>query len=367
MIGRRTGVLVLALVASCISGAVVTAPEAMADPIAVGGPLGYGQTRDIAVVPLPGQPEGIAVDPDDGSIWSGSNRPNSSADVWHWDAGGRLLETYSLADHVPAEHGVNGIALDGDGRVYALDYSGARAVRIDPATGAQSVYATFANLPACAEVAGIPCEPSPVDRPAWPNWATFAPDGTMYVSDLNQATIWKVPAGGGAAEIWYQNADFASIYSINGMQFDAAGRLNFVVTVSLAPDITSIGRGVVYRIAFDSNGSPGPLEKVAVVGQADGLAIGTSGRIYLPISNPFDNSIQVVDPSAGSVVADLPTVVDRVTRSIPYSTPASVAFRGTSLIISNHGLLVIDPHQWAILELGVGETGLALNYPKGLA
>ncbi|KQU50495.1 hypothetical protein ASG84_25885 [Rhodococcus sp. Leaf278] len=97
------------------------------------------------------------------------------------------------------------------------------------------------------------------------------------------------------------------------------------------------------------------------------MAIGTSGRIYLPISNPFINSIQVVDPNNGAMVAELPTLVDRVTRSIPYSTPASVAFRGTSLIVSNHGLLAIDPRQWAILELGVGETGLPLHYPKGLA
>ena len=367
MIGRRTGVLVLALMASYLSGAVVAAPGAAAEPLTVDGSLGYGQTRDIAVVPLPGQPEGMAVDPVDGTIWSGSNRPNSSADVWHWGSDGSLIQTYSLMDHEPAEHGVNGITLDGDGRVYALDYSGARAVRIDPHSGEQTVYATFDDLPSCAAAPGEPCEPSPLDRPAWPNWATFAPDGTMYVSDLNQATIWKVPAGGGAAEIWYQNPDFASIYSVNGMQFDAMGRLTFVVTVSLAPDVNTIGRGVVYRIPFSSNGLPGRLERVAVVGQGDGLAIGSSGRIYLPISNPFINSIQVVDPNTGFMVAELPTVLDRVTRSIPYSTPASVAFRGTSLVVSNHGLLAIDPRQWAILELGVGETGLPLNYPKGLA
>ena len=360
---RRTWTVVLSALAICIVGV----PEAVAEPAPAPEPLGYGQTRDIAVVPLPGQPEGMAVDPADGSIWSGSNRPYSAADVWHWDADGHLLETYSLMDHEPAEHGVNGITLDGDGRVYALDYSGARAVRIDPATGMQSVYATFANLPACSAAAGAPCEPSPIDRPAWPNWATFAPDGTMYVSDLNQATIWKVPAGGGAAEIWYQNQDFASIYSVNGMQFDAAGRLNFVVTASLVPRVESFGRGVVYRLPVTADGTPGALETVAVIAQGDGLAIGTSGRIYLPISNPFINSIQVVDPNNGSMVAELPTLVDRVARSIPYSTPASVAFRGTSLMVSNHGLLAIDPRQWALFELGVGETGLPLHYPTGIA
>ncbi|OZD06983.1 hypothetical protein CH275_07185 [Rhodococcus sp. 06-235-1A] len=365
MNGRRIGFLVLTLMASWISGAVVTAPEVAAEPL--DGSLDYGQTRDIAVVPLPGQPEGMAVDPEDGSIWSGSNRPNSSADVWHWAADGSLLETYSLADHVPAQHGVNGIALDGDGRVYALDYSGARAVRIDPATGTQTVYATFADLPACAGAAGNPCEPASVDRPAWPNWATFAPDGTMYVSDLNQATIWKVPAGGGTAEIWYQNAEFASIYGVNGMQFDAAGRLNFVVTMSLVPSVESFGRGVVHRLSVTPDGRPGALETVAVASQGDGLAIGSSGRIYLPIANPLYNAVEVVDPDTRSVVASLPTPVESITRSIPYSTPASVAFRGTSLIVSNHGLLAIDPRQWAILELGVGETGLALHYPTGIS
>ena len=344
MNGRRTGVLVLTLMASCISGAVVTAPEAAAEPL--DGALDYGQTRDIAVVPLPGQPEGIAVDPEDGSIWSGSNRPNSAADVWHWAADGSLLATYSLADHVPAQHGVNGIALDGDGRVYALDYSGARAVRIDPATGTQTVYAKFADLPTCAGT---------------------APDGTMYVSDLNQATIWKVPAGGGAAEIWYQNAEFASVYGVNGMQFDAAGRLNFVVTASLVPRIESFGRGVVHRLSVTPEGAPGALETVAVASQGDGLAIGSSGRIYLPIANPLYNAVEVVDPDTRSVVASLPTPAESITRSIPYSTPASVAFRGTSLIVSNHGLLAIDPRQWAILELGVGETGLPLHYPVGVA
>lgn len=363
---RRIGVVVLSLVAACISS-VATAPGAAAEPAAVEGPPGYGQTRDITVVPLPGQPEGIAVDPEDGSIWSGSNRPNSSADVWHWSADGALLATYTLADHVPAEHGVNGIALDGDGRVYALDYSGARAVRIDPATGTQTVYATFANLPTCAGAPGTRCEPSPVDRPAWPNWATFAPDGIMYVSDLNQATIWKVPAGGGAAEIWYQNADFASVYSVNGMQFDAAGRLTFVVTTSLLPRIESFGRGVVHRLPVTADGTPGALETVAVAAQGDGLAIGSSGRIYLPIANPLYNAVEVVDPDTRSVVASLPTPIESITRSIPYSTPASVAFRGTSLIVSNHGLLAIDPRQWAILELGVGETGLPLHYPTGIA
>lgn len=358
----RGGVLVVAVAMSILGswpgGAADAAPAAEA-------PLAYGQARDVTTVPLPGQPEGIAVDPTDGSFWSGSNRAQSSADVWHFASDGRLLQTYRLVGHRPAEHGVNGITLDGDGRVYALDYDGARAVRIDPRTGAQTVYATFADLPSCTVARGQPCEPSLVDRPAWPNWATFAPDGTLYVSDLNQATIWRVPRGGGAAEIWYQNAAFASYYSVNGMQFDDRGRLVFVNTLSTSSPST-FGRGVIYRLPVTASGAPGALQTVAVTDLGDGLAIGRSGRIYVPISNPIDSSIQVVDPQSGRVIDALPRLPERFTRSTPFSTPASVAFRGTSLLVTNHSLFVPLPSLWKVIELGVGEPGLPLAYPRDI-
>lgn len=363
----RTAAVVLAVVATAVGswGALGGGVSAAAPEDAT--PLEYGQTRDVASVPGPGQPEGIAVDPQDGSVWSGSNRPYSSGTLWHWDSAGTLIDTVSLAGHVPAEHGINGVTLDGDGRIYALDYSGSRAVRVDPATGDQSVYATFADLPPCGGAPTQPCEPSLVDRPAWPNWATFDEAGNLYVSDLNQATIWVVPPGGGAAQIWYQHPDFASIYSVNGMQFDAAGRLTFVVTLSLAADIETIARGSIYNIAVDPDGSPGELRRIAVTGLGDGLAIGSSGRIYLASSSPLDNSVQVIDPNLGVMTDSIPHLPERYARSTPYATPASLGFRGTSLILSNHGLFALDPRQYAILELGVGETGLALNYPRGLA
>lgn len=361
--GSITTSLVAAVISVVASLAVGVAPAAAApEP---GSPPAYGQARDFAHVPLPGQPEGIAIDPTDGSVWTGSNRPNSSADVWHYDAAGRLLQTYSLIGHRPAEHGVNGITLDGDGRVYALDYSGARAVRIDPATGAQKVYATFADLPLCSAARGRPCEPGILDRQAWPNWATFAADGSMYVSDLNQATIWKVPAGGGAAQIWYQNPDFASIYSLNGMQFDARGRLVFVNTLSVS-SLQTAGHGVVYRLPVTASGAPGRLDRVAVTGLGDGLVIGRSGKIYLPISNPLDNSVTVVDPDTGATLDALPPLPQRYLRSTPFSTPASAAFRGTSLIVTNHANFTPLPSLYELIEVGVGETGLPLNFPVGI-
>lgn len=320
-----------------------------------------GTVSTFAKIPAPGQPEGIAVDPRDGSVWSGSNKARSKAVIWHHAADGTLLHTYEVMGHSDkAIHAINGIALDGQGRVYALDYDGARAIRLDPRTGAQEVYATFADLPLC--ISGRrPCEPGLLDRPAWPNWPTFDAQGNLYVSDLNQATIWKAPPGGGQARIWYQGADLASIYSLNGMQFDAQGRLNVMYTLSTR--LSQFLRGVVYRIPVNADGSAGERATVGTACIGDGLTIGRSGRLYLPCSQPFLNRLQVMDPDTGAVLASHPSAAVQKQLEIPLDAPASAAFRGTHLLVTNHALFSQDPAHFAILKLEVGEEGLPLFYP----
>jgi sugar lactone lactonase YvrE len=320
----------------------------------------------VAKVPPPGQPEGIAVDPVDGSFWVSSNQENAQAVVWHFSAEGELIETYPIIDHSnTASHGANGVALDGNGRVYIMDYHLARVIRLDPAKGSQEVYGTLPDLPTCLKTWGHPsnldCEPTLYDRQAWPNWGTFAPDGTLFVSDINQGYIWTIPPGGGVAEPWFSSELFGSHYSLNGMQFDAEGRLVFVLTYSSQIDISTIGRGVVYRIPVLADGSPGKLNKVSTFGIGDGMAIGLDGKIYLPISNPLVRQIHVVDPELGKVVQRLPE--KSVNRGIPLDGPASVAFRGKELLITNHALFSDNPEHWAILALDVGQEGLPLFYP----
>lgn len=357
----RTSPRAAALAAvAALASAVLGLPGGAA--AALGSPLSQGDARVLTHIPAPGQPEGIAVDPHDGSFWTGSNRGFADGVLWHHAADGSLLRTYRLTGHSPARHGINGIVLDGDGLVYALDYSGARIVRLDPATGEQEVYATFANLPLCLPGRRRACEPSLMDRPAWPNWGTFDDAGNLYVSDLNQATIWRVPRGGGTAEIWHQSGDYASVYSVNGMQFDADGRLVFMQTLSLLP--RTLGRGVVYRITPRADGSAGHRERVAVTGIGDGLAIGSSGRLYLPLSEPLANYVQVVDPDTGRTVRRLPPLPVRNTLSVVVEAPASAAFSGTSLLVTNHALYSRHARNFAVIEIGAGETGLALHYPS---
>jgi CubicO group peptidase (beta-lactamase class C family) len=320
----------------------------------------------VTTVPAPGQPEGIAVDPIDGSFWVTSNQEKTQVVAWHFSAEGELIETYPIINHSnTASHGANGVTLDGNGRVYIMDYHKARVIRLDPVTGNQNVYGTLPDLPSCFKTGENPsslgCEPSLFNRQAWPNWGTFAADGTLFISDINQGYIWTIPPGGGVAEPWFSNEQFRSYYSLNGMQFDAEGRLVFVLTFSSQNDLSTLGRGVVYRIPVLTDGSPGKLEEVATFGIGDGMAIGMDGRFYLPISNPLVRQIQVVDPEQGRVVQRLPE--KSVNEGIPLDGPASVAFRGTELLITNHALFTDNPEHWAILALDVGQKGLPLFYP----
>jgi CubicO group peptidase (beta-lactamase class C family)/sugar lactone lactonase YvrE len=320
----------------------------------------------VAMVPAPGQPEGIAVDPVDGSVWVTSNQEKAEVVVWHFSVEGELLETYPIVNHSnTAAHGANGVTLDGNGRVYIMDYHLARIIRLDPVMGTQEVYGTVPDLPTCLKTGGDPsnlgCESTLYNRQAWPNWGTFAPDGTLYISDINQGYIWTIAPGGGVAEPWFSDELFHSYYSLNGMQFDAEGGLVFVLTYSSQFDLNTLGRGVVYRIPVLANGSPGKLEQVSTFGIGDGMAIGMDGKIYLPISNPLVPQIHVVDPELGNVVQRLPEKI--VDGGIPLDGPASVAFRGTELLITNHALFTDNPDHWAILAIDVGQQGLPLFYP----
>jgi sugar lactone lactonase YvrE len=323
----------------------------------------------VAMVPAPGQPEGIAVSPDDGSFWVTSNQEHAEVVVWHFAADGALLHTYPVAGHSKsAAHGANGVTLDGNGRVYVLDYDGARIVRLDPRSGDQQVYATVPDLPTCRSTrrraSSLTCEPSYRDRPAWPNWGTFDSEGNLYVSDLNQGYIWKVPPGGGEAVPWLSDEAFQSIFSLNGMQFDAEGRMNFVLTLSFdLRNRKTLFKGVVYQINVLADGSAGQLQMVSTFSIGDGMSIGQDGKIYLPVSNPLTNRIDVVDPTVGKVVQRLPRATEQFSGGVSLDTPASVAFRGNELLITNHALFSDNRIHWAVLKLDVGQPGLPLHYP----
>lgn len=180
-----------------------------------------------------------------------------------------------------------------------------------------------------------------------------------------------MPPGGGAARVWYQSPDLDGLYSVNGMQFDRQSRLVFVQTFSQQGG--SVGRGVLYRLEVGPNGNPGRRETLATAGfAADGIALARSGNIYVATTNqapiphgpevPGDSAIEVF-AGDGTHLADLPSLETAMQADPPLDGPASLAFDGSDLLISNHALNSLNPEHFAVLGLGTQERGLPLTYP----
>lgn len=336
----------------------------------VAGPAGaqeqrpYGDVQLFTRVGQPGQPEGIVVD-DDGRVYVSTNSRGKGGEgpskIFRYTAEGQLDRTYVAQGQDPDVNGLLGMAFDAQGRLYVMDYDPARVLRFDPASGRQETYATIPDIPLCAEGVEGACEPSLQESTPWPNWPVFDADGNLYVTDLQQATIWRIAPGGGVPEPWHQHPDYASIFSLNGQQFDADGNLLFVLTGSFQP--SSPARGAVYRLEVGPDGHPGErtlLYETLPAEGPDGLAIGASGRIYVALVTA--NQVLVLEPD-GTEFTRFPDPVSNRTEEVPFDSPASIAFRGTSIMVTNHAFFSENPDSWAVLDVEVHETGLPLHYP----
>src|SRR5215210_5835305 len=96
-----------------------------------------------ARVPEPGQPEPIAIGPDR-RIYVGTNQllhgdRDAPSKVLAYSRRGRIVRTYVIKGQpLDSEHGIQGLAFDGRGRLYALDRSDdPRVLVINTKTGRQ--------------------------------------------------------------------------------------------------------------------------------------------------------------------------------------------------------------------------------------
>ena len=203
----------------------------------------------------PGQPEGIAVG-DDGTVYVGTHTSVASlstdpSKVFAFSPTGELLREYTIEGQVLDDtHGVLAMAFDGDGFLYVLDRAPARVLRLDPDTGEQSTYATFRDVAPCA-LGGTPgdCSAGLTDLDVFADYLVFAADGTAYVTDLEQALIWRVPPGGGAAEVWFTDERLEGVFGPNGIQFMADGStLLFAQTGSHPPGTLDLAQGALYTL-----------------------------------------------------------------------------------------------------------------------
>ena len=301
--------------------------------------------RALATVPPPGFPARAYVAPN-GRIYEGTY-DNPAGDtvpsrVFEYLADGTLLRSWTIqGQDLSQAHGVQVATSDAQGRLVLLDKAPARVILLDPRTGAQSTYATFADLPALH------------DQTPMADYGAWGPDGSLYVTDYQQAVIWRVPPGGGAAEVWVADK------RLDGDMFGTAG-------IALAADHRTLvisqgssaglgggnpATGRIYTVAIGADGKPGALTQLWESGPAeapDGLAIARSGRIYVALVSPISNQIVCVGPD-GREVDRSPATFD---------APSSVAFLHNSLIVADQSYVNGDPSHMQILDVAVGEPGI---------
>jgi sugar lactone lactonase YvrE len=273
---------------------------------------------------------------------------------------GELITTILLrGEKLDEIHGVAGLAADGQNRIYVVSNQ-LGIVRLSP-TGdgyKQDIYS-----PLLPEVA---CNPNlPPTLPcSLPNELTFGPGGYLYCSDSFQNTIFRIPPGGGVAELWFSSDRLAGSPSApfpvgpNGIKVAPNGREMYIaVTTSVfAPG------GIIFRLPLVEAPQPETLQvfhQYQLGEMPDGIAFGKSGKLYVALQSPSE--ISVLDPD-GREGARLKGPINS---PIAYDTPADFAFDGKgSVLITNHALFSGNPASFAVLKVFVRDFGVEAEVPR---
>ena len=316
----------------------LSASLCLADPPA---PRPIGDSHVISSVPSPGFPEGIAVY--EGRMYVSGPAQfgiQESSKVWVFDiASGNLVDTIEIQNQPASFKAASCIIVDDDGMLYvAVPPIG--VVKINPHTHAQTVYGhgftPFFNAQGVNLL----------------NDLAFDKKGNLYVTDSQQATIWRIPHGGGVAHAWFTSPVLASpFFGPNGIRIDEKGEwLYFTHTLDFA------GNGTIYKIAVKDHptaadlktfyvykASQYPQSQTLPFGAApDGIAFGKSGNLYVALAGT--SSISVISPAGVEIANYAGPAKDPKNNNQPvaYANPSSIAFRnGTkSLLVTNHALLV---------------------------
>ncbi len=234
------------------------------------------------------RPEDVVVSRD-GRVWA-SDKASACAEV---------LPDGSLRRVGNAGGEPNGINMDGDGRILIANYESGPLQRLDTETGDIEVI--------CEEVEGRRLTASNypiVDRRGdiWCTNSTFAEGPEAFAPDLADGFLYRLPAGGGAAELMADGIAFA-----NGLALDEDESHIYVCQTT---------RMNVVRFAIHDDGSvdeqetygpvlgerpptdaprPLPPEMRSRIGFTDGCGFDADGNLWVTLV--FGNRVVAITPS----------------------------------------------------------------------
>lgn len=327
------------------------------------------QVSVLARVPAPGFPSNSVVS--DGTIYTGTfksfTNPTDAgpSKVFAFSSTGQLLRSYTIGGQTPGTaDAVQVASVDRHGTLYLLDQSPARVVKLDPRTGQQTTWATFSKVPACSPSRTTGCTDGLGGSTPEPDFAAWGPDGSLYVTDYNQDLIWRVPATGGPAQVWFTDRRFDGlIVGPAGIQLMADGH---TLMVASGGSVSGLATGALYTLPILPGDRPGVLQPVwqsAPAQAPDGLAIARSGDIFLAEVGPLGNAVVEVSPQGRTLARFAGEAADAGGAMVPFDAPGSVTFDGDDIVVTNESSLLNDRGHWALIEIAVGQPGLAPSLP----
>lgn len=156
-----------------------------------------------------------------------------------------------------------------------------------------------------------------------PTAIAVAPDGTLYVADLELHRIWKLPADGASAA-----AEFAAINSPRGLTLDPDGNLWVLSTSSDA----------------------GQIQKVTPDGKVESIVADHPFQLPHNIVRSDDGALYVTDNYGHCVWKVVP---GRAPETLVTGTPLD---RPVGLCRSGEALLIADPHIRTIFSLATDKS-----------
>jgi sugar lactone lactonase YvrE len=228
--------------------------------------------------------------------------------------------------------GLAGLAVDAPGSLYVA------AITFSPAT--QGVYkvsrdGSFTRLPGTGAI-------------GFANGVTLDKRGNVYVTDTARGAVWRVPANGGAAAVWYESSLLQGTGAFNfGFPLGANGiayRQNEIV-------VGNTEGARLVRIAIEPDGSPGAVSVLAdgpsLLG-VDGIALDVHGNVWAAVI--AQSTIVRVSPSGG--ITTIATAADGL------DWASSVAFgKNGDLWAVNYAIGPPGGPGPALLRLAVGVKG----------
>lgn len=222
------------------------------------------------------------------------------------------------------------------GNLLVVDYGGKQVLKVDPMTGASSV---FISVPG-----EKPVPPTP--RTAWaaPNGMTFDKKGNIYLADSFQGTVWKTGPTGGAATPWLKSDLLIShgfpILGANGLTFNRDETVLFV---------GNTGDDTIIRVPLVNGEAGKPEVFINGVNGPDGMFVDEEDRLWV-VANQSDEI--VVFDKTGKALARLGDFNGLDEHGAPRGLlfPAEMTKVGDYLYVGN---LAVDTRYWKGLAQGV--------------